>query len=160
MSAGKVLLVSHVLISGDEDIVAFMLGNIDQVSIAKTGPISLRNGVHQMSREMSPKRYRRPLIEQNFHGRAGVLRPCASCSRTALTFHSSTPWNHSRNCSVVAPLLRFSKRAYMGTLVPEKTQAPLSLSGCRSTAVHCIPVRHTITSLGSEVSLKSCPGPP
>ena len=136
MSASKVLLVSYVLIRGDEDIVAFMPGNIDQISIAKAGPISLRNGVHQMSRELLPERHGSTLVEQDFHDCVGVLRPFASCSRTALTFHSSTPWNQSRNCPVVAPQPRFLSSAHMGTLVPAKTQAPLSLSGCRSSAGH------------------------
>ena len=44
---------------------------------------------------MLPKRHGRTLVEQDFQDRVEILRPFASCSRTALTFHSSTPWNHS-----------------------------------------------------------------
>ena len=55
-------------------------------------------------------------------------------SRTAAAFQPSTPGNHSRNCSIVAPSLRFSKRVDTGTRLPRNIQAPQSLSGCRSTA--------------------------
>ena len=42
---------------------------------------------------------------------------------------------------MVAPLSRFTKRAYIGTLVPVNAQAPLILQGLRST------VRHTVQSI-------------
>ena len=57
-----------------------------------------------------------------------------SWSRTTCTCCASTPSNQSRNSSVDAPALRFSKSADTGTRVPRNTQAPLTLSGWRSTA--------------------------
>ena len=40
------------------------------------------------------------------------------------------------NSSMVAPSLRLLKRAATGTLVPLNTQAPLTLAGLLSMAVH------------------------
>ena len=60
----------------------------------------------------------------------------AACSRTASTCRRVTPGNHSRNCATVAPSSRFANKAFTGTLVPLKVQAPLSLSGARSTPSH------------------------
>ena len=44
----------------------------------------------------------------SFNGPSPFASVCASCSRTARTCRSSTPGNHSTNCSTVAPLARFS----------------------------------------------------
>ena len=83
---------------------------------------------------------------ENLHGCAGALRASASCSRTALTFHSSTSGNQSRNCSTVAPLPRFSKSAETGTRVPANVQAPLSLPARRSIPRARVPIGHGVAS--------------
>ena len=43
LSAGKVLLVLHILIGGNEDFLPFLLGLLNQVSIIQVGPASLRD---------------------------------------------------------------------------------------------------------------------
>src|SRR5262249_2318835 len=53
---------------------------------------------------------------------------------TASICDRSTPGNQARNSSIDAPSRRFSNSAEIGTRVPRKTHAPLTLSGSRSTA--------------------------
>ena len=65
--SGEVLLVAHVLIGGDEDVIALVLGPSNQVSIAQLRPPSLRHGVDRVVAEMPPKRRGRALIEQDPH---------------------------------------------------------------------------------------------
>ena len=48
---------------------------------------------------------------------------------TASTWPRSTPGNHSRNSSIVAPPSMFSNSAFTGTRVPANTGVPLWISG-------------------------------
>jgi len=57
-------------------------------------------------------------------------------SRTASTCFLVTPGHHSTNSSTAPPFSRFSEGARTGNRVLAKTQAPLTLAGSRSTAVH------------------------
>ena len=77
---------------------------------------------------------------------AGTLRASASCSRTALTFHSSTSGNQSRNCSTVAPLPRFSKKGRHGH--PRSRECPRSaeLAGAAFNRRACVPIGHQVIS--------------
>ena len=65
--AGEVLLVAHVLIGGDEDVIALVFSPGNQLSIAQFRPPSLPHGVDRMVAEMAPKRRGRALIEQDPH---------------------------------------------------------------------------------------------
>jgi hypothetical protein len=93
----------------------------------RAGIISSLYRIPQRSHRMGPSNARWPQVWP-------VPAVQTERSRTAAAFQPSTPGNHSRNCSMVAPSLRFSKRVDTGTRVPRNTQAPPSLSGCRSTA--------------------------
>ena len=84
------------------------------------------------------------MIEQHLQCANASLSARASCSSTARTWFLSTPGNHSTNSSIVAPLARFSNRAYTGTRVPVNAHAPLILPSLRSTAGQLLPVRHTV----------------
>ncbi len=68
------------------------------------------------------------------HTANGLPKLRDACSNTFFTSSRDTPGDHSRNSSIVAPPSRFENRAGTGTRVPRNTQAPLTLSACRSTA--------------------------
>jgi len=71
--------------------------------------------------------------KKNLHATTKVL---AVKAKTASACSCETAGNHSTKSSTVAPASRFSKRADTGTRVPQKTQAPLTLSGSLSTCGH------------------------
>src|SRR3989304_4020343 len=64
-------------------------------------------------------------------------RLCLAYSKTPSTCLRSTPGNHWRKSSMLAPSSRFSNNAWTGTLEPRKTHEPLTFSGERSTSGHC-----------------------
>lgn len=86
------------------------------------------------------------------HAARGSSKLRDACSNTCFTCTIDTPGNHSRNSSTVAPPSRFKNSAETGTRVPRKTQAPLSLSGCRSTAGQVVQ-----SSIGSSHPLSQPP---
>lgn len=92
-----------------------------------------------MGGEKAAQRHGCALIEKDLHGRGcqASTRLRWACSSTASTCARVTPGNHSRNCSTVAPLSRFSNSAFTGTRVPLNSQTPLTFPGIRSTAAHC-----------------------
>ena len=102
-----------------------------------------------MSFEVSPKGRRRPVVKQDFHASANVLRDSASCLRTAATCHAFTSGYHSRNSLTVAPLSMFSKRAYTGTRVPMKGPVATDLAGITFHRRTVCPVRHKFSSFPS-----------
>lgn len=105
-------------------------------AIVQLVPPHFKDGVNLMSVQMPSKRRRCPLVKENLHADICSSRLAAANSSTASTCFRVTPGNHSTNSSMVAPSSRFSKSARTGTRVLAKTQAPLSLAGSRSTAVH------------------------
>ena len=55
-SIGEVLLVTHVLVRGDDDFIAFFFGFFDEFPVFQQLPIPLRGPVHGMFRQVLPKR--------------------------------------------------------------------------------------------------------
>jgi hypothetical protein len=79
--------------------------------------------------QIAPQRHWRALIKKNVHPAAAGSRVCAANSSTASTCPRSTPGNHCKKSSTVAPSSRFPKRDLTGTRVPRKTKTPLTVSG-------------------------------
>ena len=125
--------MAKILIRRHQELVSIRLRTVEQRTVAKVRPTPLESGIHRVSRKMPAEGRRHALVEQDsqatesFKSRVSWSSTCSTCER-------STPGNHSRNCSMVAPSLRFSKSAATGTRVPQNTQAPLTFSGSRSTA--------------------------
>ena len=76
------------------------------------------------------------LVKKDFHPINSGSRLAVAKSRTVSTCFRSTPGNHSKNWSMVAPSSKFSNKAFTGTRVPQKTHAPPTRSGRLSTAEH------------------------
>ena len=67
-SACEVLLAPDALVGGYQQLVAFILGNIQQVSVAQLRPPSPRRRVHSMFEKEVAERSRSPLVKQDFQG--------------------------------------------------------------------------------------------
>lgn len=150
----QVLLVTEVLVRGQQDFLPAQFGGTQKVPVFEYRPTFLIYGIHAVAFQVSSERSRRSLVKQDFHSILTPLRDLASCSRTAFTCHFSTPSNHSRNSSIVAPLCRFSKRANRGTLVPVNTHAPLTNPGRLSTAGQVS--QAIIVQLSSKLPIREC----
>ena len=130
----QILPVGKTLIRRHENFVSFSFRHIEQLAVVLIRSALLGQRIRRVRRKALPQRSRRALIEQHLQCASAFLSARASCSSTARTCFLSTPGNHSTNSSIVAPLAKFSNRAYTGTRVPVKAQAPLILPGLRSTA--------------------------
>ena len=65
LSACKVLLVPHILISGYQQRVAFALSNLKQLSVAQFRPSLPSGSFHHVSGEEVPERPGSPLVKQD-----------------------------------------------------------------------------------------------
>lgn len=142
----QILLIAEALIRSDQELVSIVFGSIQEGAIPQLRPSTFEGRFHNVLRQMTPQRYRSSLIEQDLHEATVSANAWSSWSRTVSTFHRSTPGNHSRNWSIDAPALRFSKRAETGTRVSLNTHAPLTRSGSRSTAGQASQFAMSVTS--------------
>ena len=131
----EVLLMAEILIRRDQELVAVFLRAVEQLPVAQARPASFEGRVNLVPPQVPAEGCRRTLVEQDPQA-ADTCRSRRSWSRTLSACQRSTPGNQSRNCSTVAPSLRFSNSAATGTRVPRNTHAPLTLSGSRSMAGH------------------------
>ena len=147
MSSCKILLMTQLLVRGDEQVVVALFGSVEQVPVAKVGPTHLEGRVHRVLDQMTPQGSRDALVEQDPQESITFAKDSTSWVRTASTFRPSTPVNHSRNWATVAPSLGFSNKADTGTRVPRHTQAPLSLFRVPFNCSTLVPVCHDIALL-------------
>ena len=125
--------MTQVLIRRDQELIALCLSVVEQFTVPKVRPSQFKCSIDGVFRKMRAKGRWCSLIEQYLQATES-FRPLVSWSITLSTCHRSTPGNQSRNCSIVAPSLRFSKSAATGTLVLRNTHAPPTFSRSRSTA--------------------------
>jgi len=141
--ANQILLRPQVLVRRDQQVKP-CLGRSKKVSIGQAGPAQLECRRYRVTGERVPHRGWGALVENDSHAGLDPERIQATaklrsaCSSTASTCSRLTPGNQARKSFSVAPSSRFSKSARTGTRVFLNTQAPLTLPGTRSTAVHCV----------------------
>lgn len=126
----------QVLVRRDQYLVPVRFSLIEKLTVLELGPSLFRSRVYFVGMEMSAERYRSALVEEHLHTEVSTARLAVACSRTESICALDTPGNHSKKSSTEAPSSRFSKSARTGTLVPRKTQEPLTLPGVRSTDGH------------------------
>ena len=63
LPAGKVLLMTEILICRYQELVTIGLGPVQQRTVVKTRPASLEGGIHRMPGQVPPQGHRHALIE-------------------------------------------------------------------------------------------------
>lgn len=134
LATSQILLVSKTLIRCHKQFKSSEFCGGQQGPVLEPRPSAISARFDGVSGQMAAQWSRRPLVKQNFHVPEAPTRSAAAWSSACCACSRVTPGNHSINSSSVAPSRKFSNKARTGTLVPRKTQDPLTTSGCRSTA--------------------------